>query len=118
MDWKQLAVRRIAMVEERRVAERLNAKELLQQRDNLGVFLVDGRRNVERRGGRNRGILFGLVEAEFGIGLFAAARRFVEIGTVNFGNDGIVFVGAALAVSGAREGESVEFWLRQKTEVD
>lgn len=111
-------VRRITAVGAQRVTERLHAKELLQQRDNLRVFLVHGLRNVERRGGGNREILFPLVEAEFGVGLFAAARRFVEIGTVDFGNDGIIVVGTAVAMSGTGEGESVEFWLRQETEVN
>lgn len=64
MDRKQLAVRLITAVGAQLVAERLDAKELLQQRDDLGVFSVDGLRNVVRGGGGgNPAILFALVEA-------------------------------------------------------
>lgn len=57
------------------------------------------------------------VEAEFGVGLLATAGGLVENGTVDFGDYGVVF-GAAVAVSGAGEGEGVEFGLREEAEVD
>jgi len=121
MDGNEAAFRRI-VVARRVVAERLDAEELVQQSDNSGVFFLLRLRNVEGNveggGGGNRGILFALVEAEFGVGLFAAAGGFVEIGTVDFGNHGVIVAVTAVAVSGAGEGEGVEFGLREEAEVD
>lgn len=66
---------------------------------------------------RCRGILFVFVETEFGVGLLAAAGGFVEIGTVDFGDYGIV-VAVAVAMGGGGEGEGVQFGLSEETEVD
>lgn len=67
--------------------------------------------------GNNAGILFLFVETEFGVGLLAAASGFVEIGTVDFRDYGIV-IAVAVTIGGAGEGEGVEFGLSEEAEVD
>lgn len=98
----------------------LDAEELLKQTNNLGIFFIDGLGIVIiilNGGNGRRGLGIARSETEFREGLLAAAGGFVENGTVNFGDYGVVVIWAMIGKRRTKR-ERKEFGLREKTEVD